>query len=255
MAREMIKYAAMFRDRHYFPAYVKDYVFDGQTNTYEPMNIGTFKNDALNKFLKWKKQGFTCVYVYMSGLLTATISMLNAAWLAEMPIKLYHFSFLQDMWLPQEIEFSSALGYNSNITDRELNAWVKEVEDKKELDVSEYQNLVGYVRIFKDLVLKYSKEPIPDWRQLKGMLFKQYKDLRSDYLDMMAQHLYPLNSLVEGRKYNERLKERILRDRESPRESYNSLSRGSVKTKGTKAPKPLRKGGTYKRENNHRGFR
>ena len=255
MAYELIKYASLFRDRHYFPTYVKDHVFDGQTNLYEPMNIMVFKHDALTKFLKWKKQGFTCVYIYMSGLVTATIAVLNAAWLAEMPVKLYHFSFLQDKWLPQEIEFCSALGYNSNITDRELNDWTREVEEKKELDVAEYQNLVGYVRIYKDLVLKYSKEPIPEWRQLKAMLYKQYKDLKSDYLDMMSQHLYPLNSLVEGRKYNERLKERIVRDRESPRESYDSLSRGSVKAKGAKAPKPLRKGGTYKRENNHRGFR
>lgn len=260
MARALIKYAAMFKDRHYFPVFVKDYVYDGSAKGYDPMDIMRFRQEAIEKFIKWKHEGFTCAHIYMSGLGTAIVSLINASCMAELPIRLYHYSFLQDKWLPQSVDFCKHLGYNDNITERELNDSIKEIEMKADLEKGEYMNLIGYVRIYKDILLKYKDaEELPEWKELRTDLFQQYKDLHSHILEIMADHLYPRQHLVGGETFNERLKQQIILDREVSSVSYNNLDRGSAKNRRgyttRNSPRPVNKGATYKREHKHRNFR
>lgn len=256
----IIKYAALFKDRHYFPSYVQDCIFDGLAKGYDPMDSMTFKTEAIEKFLKWKYEGFDCVHIYMSGLVAATVAIINAAYASELPIKLYHYSFMQDKWLPQTVDFCATLGYNNNLTEREVRDLAYEVEIKRELTKNEYMNMIGYVRIYKDLLLKYKDEPtLPPWQELRNELYKQYRDVRYNILDLMQDHLYPVRSReFKGETFNERLKRYIIKDRE--RATSSGFNRSTQDYDSTpagerKAPRPFYKGSTYKRKSNYRGFR
>lgn len=262
MARELIKYASLFKDRHYFPDYVKDFVFDGMQKGYDPMNMSTFRTEALEKFIQWKHHGFTSAHIYMSGLTTAAVEIINAAFLTGLPIRLFHYSFLQDKWLPQDIDAFTSIGYNISRTSREAQMWNTESQLKSELTKAEYINIVGYVRIYKDLLLKYrdKEDEIPEWPELKKELYRTFRDIQSPMLELMATHLYPIKHLVEGRTFNERIREEIIKRRGEERPTstgYDGLARGSCgkyKTSTGKAPRPIHKGRTYKRENNRRVF-
>ena len=100
----VVKNVALFEDRHLFPDYVTDYVF-GKDKSWSPLDFIAFQQAAERRLLAWKAEGITGINLYLTGLTSATVAVINACYVCKMYLKLFYNNFLVNEWTPQRILF------------------------------------------------------------------------------------------------------------------------------------------------------
>ena len=79
----LIKYSMVFNNRHPYPEYVKDTLFDS-VSIYDPRDTKFMEDTIREKFRKWKDAGFSGVFLFLSGLISATVCAINVAYEEKM---------------------------------------------------------------------------------------------------------------------------------------------------------------------------
>lgn len=205
--RDVIKYVQLFEKRHPVPSYVKDSIYDIDETHTHILDFIKLEELAIAKFLRWRSQGVTSVYVYLSGLTTAAIAVLNAAFKTELYIKFYHYSFMQDEWLPQSIAYFNAAMPGNAPTTSEVELINKERSLRANLSDDQYAELISYMRIYKDVLQKVN-QPGFDWELEMKNILHTYMSVDPKLISMMGGYLN--KKTVGGRTYLGELRKRIL---------------------------------------------
>lgn len=213
----LVKHVALFEDRHTVPIWVKDHIFEKREEGWDTLDIWEFQRVALNKILRWKYEGIGTIYIYLSGLTTAVISALNAAYKAGVYVKLFHYSYMVDRWLPQNLDFLTApSGVASTLTAAEIKQWELDRQLKAQLTDKEYGDYRFYIKSYLDLRDKYRDSTI-DWSTIRKQLAASTKYPRMDYIDLMRPFLAPMDYQemqdMKGESYNDTLRRFIIRTR------------------------------------------
>ena len=214
---QLVKHVALFEDRHVVPSWVHDFIFEKRAEGWDTLDIWEFQRVALQRLLRWKYEGIGTIYVYLSGLTTAVISAVNAAYKAGIYVKLFHYSYMIDKWLPQNLDFLDAPpGVVNTLTAAELKQWNLDRELKAQLTDKEYGDFRYYVKIFLDLRDKY-RDTTVDWGMLRKQLSNTIKYPRMDFIDLMRPFLAPINyeelQDIKGESYNDTLRNYIIQTR------------------------------------------
>lgn len=233
----LVKHVALFEERHIVPEWVKDHIFDKRPGGWDTLDIWEFQKVALEKFLRWQYDGVKTVYIYLSGLTTAVVSTINAAHKLGIYVKLFHYSYIINKWLPQTVEcLTPPPGISHALTAAEIKDWERDRKAKSEMTDSEYGDFRFYVKAYLDLRDKYKDTVCCDWGFVRSGLQKSIKFPRMDYIELMRPFLCPLNTQEmidirdKGMSYNEELRHYILQQR-APGSTYPSTQR-QTKTQG-----------------------
>ena len=114
----VVKNVALFEDRHLFPDYVTDYVF-GKDKSWSPLDFIAFQQAAERRLLAWKAEGITGINLYLTGLTSATVAVINACYVCKMYLKLFYNNFLVNEWTPQRILFFEDKSKLNDLSSRE----------------------------------------------------------------------------------------------------------------------------------------
>lgn len=207
----VIKCVSLFEGRHLYPEHVKSSVFDIREAGYDSLGIEEFDTIALSKLIKWKAEGISIIYMYLSGLTSACVSVLNAANKLGIAVKLFHYSCFTDTWLPQNTNFIDKTPF---LTVSERKLWKKDCEIKHKFTKPERSLIITMMLLFQDLKMKY-RDKLVDWDTLKKHILETQRGINLKYLDMMRPYIAPLPDELTERKetYNVRLLRQIIIDR------------------------------------------
>lgn len=147
----LIKNVGLFEGRHPYPEFVKDYIFP-KNPAWGPLDFDEYQLFATERLLKWKSEGITGINVYLSGLTTAVIAVLNACFHCKMYAKLFHANFLTDTWLAQPVDFFDSQCNYKGLATNELKNYEEFKEVDKKLTIPEKTEIVKEKRKELDLL-------------------------------------------------------------------------------------------------------
>lgn len=221
-------HVALFQNRHHVPRFVKDYIYEEKKGGWDMMDIWEFQRVALHKFSQLKAKGVTYVSIYLSGLTSAVIAALNAAHAAGIKCKLFHYSFLTDRWLPQQLDFLSD-DCNGALTVAERDMWEEDRIEKEKMSVNEYKEFCTYVKAYRDALDKY-KDTVTEWHIVRAnILYALPSRHRREYVELMRVYLCPQTleetQMAKEVSYNVRLRNYMSAQREQERQRKESDAR------------------------------
>lgn len=185
---ERIKHVSLFEDRHLFPIYVKDSVFPGKKK-YHVKDREGLRRTATESLSRWKSEGFTSIYVYLSGLNSAVRALESAAWTLGLYLRVYEYSYSQNEWLPDLLEpFEDRSPHP--FTPREELLWKREQEFTSAFQGREEQEFIFYVSEYTNWCLRLKKETL-SWKTIKEAIKFKYSGLNNELIDAMEFYLFP----------------------------------------------------------------
>lgn len=251
---------ALFERRHYVPPYVLDSMFPLKENGYDPMDIQEFERIAIQNFIRWQAEGYEAVYIYLSGLVSATTTVINAAYKVGIYIRLYHFSFLTNKWLPQLVTPIEQLYGPHPLDDDERLLWKEETIAKSQLTKNESLDLISYVRVYYELLHEYGSSNSEDeWVSIRNKIYSTYSRIDNVYIELMKPYLCLVEdySTLRRREYTDVIREEMRRRRDKiytaraiDHPTWADL-RDKPRTKAQGPIGPKFKGRTYKRKHKH----
>lgn len=180
----IIKYSMVFNNRHPYPEYVKDTLFDS-VSIYDPRDTKFMEATIREKFRKWKDEGFSGVFLFLSGLISATVCAINVAYEEKMYLRLYHYSVITDSWLPQNVSvFDGVNGYHNTLTMSEELNLALEIQRTSSLGKYATALLANYVLAYKDLERK-NMHTVLDWDAERAVLKGKLNPYIPPYVEAM----------------------------------------------------------------------
>lgn len=195
---------ALFENRHDWPKVVTDYVYHDKGSTYDPRDFKTFEGLALLKFLKWKSAGITIVNLYLSGLVSATIAALNAAYSVGIYVKLFHYSNLTGSWIPQILDFLPAPPGIIIKTESESLAEKEEEAVKDNISENERVTIVSYVELFNKLYHTYDPDKF-FWDDVYKYITREYGKYNEELILLMKPYFENKNKNEMELNYGQRI--------------------------------------------------
>jgi hypothetical protein len=180
----LIKYSMMFNNRHPYPEYVRDTLFESAAIA-DPRNTRFMDATIREKVRKWKSEGFSGVYLFLSGLVSATVSAINVAYEENIYLRLYHYSVITDSWIPQNISiFDGVNGYHNKLTMSEELNLALEIQRTESLGKYALTLLANYVLNYKELERK-NMHTVLDWDAEKAVLKGKLTPYIPPYVEAM----------------------------------------------------------------------
>lgn len=177
---------ALFEGRHPWPSFIKEFVYDSKSGGYDPRDFEVFEGLAIIKFLHWKAKGVKAINLYLSGLVAATVAVLNAAYTTGIYVKLFHYSSVSNNWIPQLCDFLK-LPQGTVLTNEEVLSLEKEERAKKEITDLERRTIVSYVNLFNELYTNYDPNRFC-WKDVHSYIIREYKNIIPEYIDLMRPY-------------------------------------------------------------------
>jgi len=201
---------ALFEKRHKWPSYVKDFIFEEVNKGYDQRDFSTFEGIATIKLLGWKAKGIKAINLYLSGLVGATISVLNAAYNVGIYVKLFHYSNIINNWIPQTLDFFPIPSGIIFKTPEELQIEEEELRVKEEITNKERQVIIGYVNVFNKLQEHYDPDRYT-WEDVYSYITREYQGCNKEYIMLMKPYFEKsmAKNQPELESYNERLRKFI----------------------------------------------
>lgn len=196
-------HVALFEQRHVVPAYVKQAIFDlkpldpttGKFG-WDPLDHEAFYNAACEKFFRWKAEGYTDVVIYLSGLIGATLEVINAATEAEMHLKFMHFSYNTGRWIAQYM--LEKPGHHIEYTQTEKDIRANESDISAKTTPSEDRFYRKYAQSYNAMLLHYMQSTSKgtfDWEAEKKYCYTNYYASNDDALEFCIYHILKIDEI------------------------------------------------------------
>lgn len=231
----LIKYAMLFNNRHPYPEYVRDTLFDSSA-IYDPRDTIYMDTTIREKLRKWKSAGFSGVHLFLSGLVAATVSAINVAYEEHLYLRIYHYSVITDSWLPQNISvFDGMNGYKNTLTMSEELNLALEVQRTASLGKYAISLLANYVLVYKDLERK-NQYSVVDWDAEKAALRGKLYPYVPPYVEAMRVYANRLQS-DQSETYSDYLYKQLVKRKEG--NHGNGGLQGSTTQSGYTTARPV----------------
>lgn len=210
----LTKYSMVFNNRHPYPDYVKDSLFDS-VSIYDPRDTKFMEASIREKFVKWKSEGFSGVFLFLSGLISATVSAINVAYEEHLYLRLYHYSVLTDSWLPQNISvFDGVNGYANKLTMTEEINLALELQRTSSLGKYAVSLLANYVLAYKELERK-NLHTVLDWDAERAVLKGRLSPYIPPYVEAMRIYANRFQQ-DPSESYSDYLYKQLIQRKEGP---------------------------------------